>query len=92
LTTEEAQVKLPEIIDKLARGGEVLITRNAQSVAKLVGQVQSTRKPRQPDTCGGMFIIVSDEDEHLGALPTTCHKGSTLHQRISVIRAKRGPI
>jgi len=65
LTTEEAQAELPEIIDKLAPGGAVLITRSAQPVAKLVGQVQSARKPRQPDTFGGMFIIVSEDDEHL---------------------------
>jgi antitoxin (DNA-binding transcriptional repressor) of toxin-antitoxin stability system len=47
MTIEEAQAKLPEIIDKLALGEEVLITRNDQPVAKLVGQVQTLRKPRQ---------------------------------------------
>jgi prevent-host-death family protein len=41
MTIEEAQAKLPEIIDKLAPGEEVLITRNDQPVAKLVGQVQT---------------------------------------------------
>jgi antitoxin (DNA-binding transcriptional repressor) of toxin-antitoxin stability system len=46
LTTEEAQAKLPEIIEKLAPGEEVLITRNSQPMANLVGQVQSARKPR----------------------------------------------
>jgi antitoxin (DNA-binding transcriptional repressor) of toxin-antitoxin stability system len=46
MTIEEAQARLPEIIDKLAPGEEVLITRNDQPVAKLVGQVQILRKPR----------------------------------------------
>jgi antitoxin (DNA-binding transcriptional repressor) of toxin-antitoxin stability system len=65
MTIEEAQAKLPEIIDKLAPGEEVLITRNDQPVAKLVGQVQTLRKPRQPGTCRGLLMIVSDDDEHL---------------------------
>jgi prevent-host-death family protein len=65
VTIEEAQARLTEIIDKLAAGEEVLITRNEQPVARLVGQVQSARKPRQPGTCRGMLIIVSDDDEHL---------------------------
>jgi antitoxin (DNA-binding transcriptional repressor) of toxin-antitoxin stability system len=47
MTIEEAQAKLPEIINKLALSEEVLITRNDQPVAKLVGQVQTLRKPRQ---------------------------------------------
>ena len=44
MTIEEAQAKLPEIINKLAPGEEVLITRNDQPVAKLVGQVQTITK------------------------------------------------
>jgi prevent-host-death family protein len=47
VTIEEAQAKLPEVIDKLAPDEEVLITRNAQSVAKLVGQQRPIRKPRR---------------------------------------------
>jgi prevent-host-death family protein len=65
VSIEEAQAKLPEIIDKLAPGEEVLITRNTKPVAKLVGQTRPVRKPRQPGTCRGIFIIVSDDDEHL---------------------------
>jgi hypothetical protein len=38
VTIEEAQVKLPKIIDKLAPGEELIITRNTQPVATLVGQ------------------------------------------------------
>ncbi len=38
MTIEEAQAKLSEVIDKLAPGEEVIITRNEQPVAKLVGQ------------------------------------------------------
>jgi prevent-host-death family protein len=65
VTIEEAQAKLPELIDKLALGEEVIITRNQQPVAKLVGQQPSPRKPRQPGNCKGMLTIISDDDEHL---------------------------
>jgi prevent-host-death family protein len=38
VTLEEAQARLPELIEKLAPGEDVVITRNAQPVAKLVSQ------------------------------------------------------
>ena len=36
ITVEEAQAMLPELIDQLVPGGELLITRNAHAVARLV--------------------------------------------------------
>jgi prevent-host-death family protein len=65
VTIEEAQVKLPEIIDQLAPGEELIITRNNQPVAKLVGQQRPVRKPRRPGSAKGKLIIHSDADEHL---------------------------
>ena len=65
VTVEEAQAQLPELIDELALGEEVLITRNQKPVAKLVGQQHATRKPRQPGSCKGMLTILTDDDEHL---------------------------
>lgn len=65
ITIEEAKEKLLELIDQLAPGEEVIITRNQQPVAKLVGQQHATRKPRQPGNCKGMLTIISDDDEHL---------------------------
>ena len=65
VTIEEAQVKLPEIIDKLAPGEELIITRNNQPVAKLVGERRPVRKPRQRGSAKGKLIIHSDDDEHL---------------------------
>jgi prevent-host-death family protein len=65
VTIEEAQVKLPEIIDNLAPGEELIITRNNRPVAKLVGQQHAVRKPRQPGSAKGKLIIHSDDDEHL---------------------------
>jgi antitoxin (DNA-binding transcriptional repressor) of toxin-antitoxin stability system len=64
ITLEEAQVKLPELIDQLAAGGELLITRNAFPVAKLVPSTGETPQP----VFGrgrGKVIIVSEDDDHL---------------------------
>ena len=38
VTIEEAQARLPELIDRLAPGEELVITRGKQPVAKLIGQ------------------------------------------------------
>ena len=45
VTIEEAQAKLPEIIDKLEPGEELIITRNDQPIAML------TRTPRTSWPC-----------------------------------------
>jgi antitoxin (DNA-binding transcriptional repressor) of toxin-antitoxin stability system len=65
MTIEEAQAKLPEIIDKLAHGEELTITRDDRPVAKLVGQQHPARKPRQPGSAKGRLIILAEDDEHL---------------------------
>jgi prevent-host-death family protein len=64
VTIEEAQAKLPELIDKLALGEEVIITRNQQPVAQLISP--SVPQP-QPvfGSCKGMLTIVSEDEEHL---------------------------
>jgi antitoxin (DNA-binding transcriptional repressor) of toxin-antitoxin stability system len=65
VTIEEAQATLPEIIDKLEPGEELIITRNDQPIAKLVGQRRPVRKPRQPGSAKGKLIILAEDDEHL---------------------------
>jgi antitoxin (DNA-binding transcriptional repressor) of toxin-antitoxin stability system len=65
ITIEEAQANLPEIIEELSPGEELIITRNDQPVAKLVGQQPPTRKPRQPGSAKGKLIILAEDDEHL---------------------------
>ena len=65
MTIEEAQAKLSEVIDKLAPGEEVIITRNEQPVAKLVGQQRPMRKPRRPGSAKGKLVILAEDDEHL---------------------------
>jgi antitoxin (DNA-binding transcriptional repressor) of toxin-antitoxin stability system len=65
ITIEEAQAKLPEIIEKLAPGEELIITRKDQPVAKLVGQRQPARKAREPGSAKGKLVILAEDDEHL---------------------------
>jgi antitoxin (DNA-binding transcriptional repressor) of toxin-antitoxin stability system len=65
ITIEEAQANRLEIIEKLAPGEELIITRNDQPIAKLVGQQRHARKPHQPGSAKGMLFIVSGDDEHL---------------------------
>jgi prevent-host-death family protein len=64
ITVEEAQAKLPEVIDRLRPGEELEITRNNRTVAKLVGG-RPVRPPREPGNCKGILTIISDDDEHL---------------------------
>lgn len=64
VTLEEAQARLADLIDHLAPGDEIVITREQQPVAKLVGS-RPARKPRQPGSGKGMLTIVRDDDEHL---------------------------
>ncbi len=66
VTLEEAQAKLPELIDGLAVGGELVITRNAFPVAKLVPPSSGLPQPVFGRGHGKVFII-SDDDEHLDA-------------------------
>ena len=64
VTLQEAQSHLAEIIEKLTPGEEVVIVRDRQPVARLVGE--SPAKPHPvPGRCRGMLTVVSEDDEHL---------------------------
>jgi prevent-host-death family protein len=64
VTLEEATARLAELIEQLAPGDEIVITRHQEPVAKLVSS-RPPRKPRQPGSGKGMLTILSDDDEHL---------------------------
>ena len=64
VTLEDAQARLPELIERLAPGEECVITRNACPVARLVGPVGETRQP----VFGrgrGKVVVVAEDDGHL---------------------------
>ena len=65
VTIEEAQAKLPELIDSLFPGEELVITRNNQPVAKLIGQQRPVHEPRRPGSAKGKLIILTEDEEHL---------------------------
>lgn len=61
VTIEEAQAKLPELIDHLAEGEELVITRNQ----RLIGEQSKPRLRPAPGLGKGILTIISDDDEHL---------------------------
>jgi len=66
ITLEEAQAKLPEVIENLAAGEEVVITRNARPVAKLVAPASDA--PQAVFGRGkGKLVVLAEDDEHLEA-------------------------
>ena len=64
-TQEEAQAKLPELIENLSSGEELVITRNHQPVARLLAEGKSKQQPRKAGSAKGLLTILVEDDEHL---------------------------
>ena len=64
ISIEEAQAKLPEIIDKLGPGEEVVITKDDQPVAELRSIAAGRPKPRF-GSCKGILTVLAEDEEHL---------------------------
>lgn len=64
LTIDEVQSRLPQIIDELHPGEELVITRGDRPVARLM-----TPNPEKPTpvfgSCKGMLAILAEDDDHL---------------------------
>lgn len=61
---EEAQARLPELIQQLIPGKGVVITENDRPVAQLSALNAETPQPVL-GRCRGMLTIIADDDEHL---------------------------
>jgi antitoxin (DNA-binding transcriptional repressor) of toxin-antitoxin stability system len=61
VSIEEAQAHLPELIDKLRAGEEIVITRDEHPVAKLTVQAGLKRMPRQPGTLKGTVLYMAPD-------------------------------
>jgi prevent-host-death family protein len=61
VTVEEAQARLAELLDHLQPGDEVVITRNDQPVAKLVGAGSTAAQPRQPGLLRDQILHMADD-------------------------------
>lgn len=58
---QQAQSDLPDLIDQLTPGQEVVITRDGRPVAKLVGQPSMPQAPRRPGWAKGVITHISDD-------------------------------
>ncbi len=60
ISIEEAQAHLAELIDKLQPSEEIVITRNAEPVAKLV-TVAAPAPPRQPGLLKDKILYMAED-------------------------------
>jgi antitoxin (DNA-binding transcriptional repressor) of toxin-antitoxin stability system len=67
LTVQDAQTRFPELIANLQPGEIVQIMEGEKIVARLVAEVEGSRKPRKPGSAVGTLKILADDDEHLQA-------------------------
>jgi antitoxin (DNA-binding transcriptional repressor) of toxin-antitoxin stability system len=65
VTIEEAQAKLPELIDCLTKGEELVITQGDHVIARIVGERSEPGQRLPPGFAKGMLTIISDDDDHL---------------------------
>jgi antitoxin (DNA-binding transcriptional repressor) of toxin-antitoxin stability system len=64
ISIEEAQAKLPQLIEELASRGAIFLTRDRQPIALLTAVNPDKPQPIL-GRCKGMLTIVSEDDEHL---------------------------
>jgi antitoxin (DNA-binding transcriptional repressor) of toxin-antitoxin stability system len=62
---DDTKLSLPQLIDQLAPGDEIILTRDKKPVAKLIGEKQAERARREPGNCKGMIELAIEDDEHL---------------------------
>jgi prevent-host-death family protein len=60
----EAQAHLPELLEKVAGGETIIITREDAPLAQLT-PIRKSKPQSRFGSCKGMLTIVSDDDEHL---------------------------
>jgi antitoxin (DNA-binding transcriptional repressor) of toxin-antitoxin stability system len=65
MAVEDIKMTLPELLDSLSPGDEVILTRNHRPVAKLMSEAPKPRQPRKPGNCKGMITLLVEDDEHL---------------------------
>jgi antitoxin (DNA-binding transcriptional repressor) of toxin-antitoxin stability system len=66
VTLEEAQIRLAELIEHLAPGDAIVITRENAPVARLMREPPTPRRePRKPGVGKGMITLLVEDEEHL---------------------------
>jgi antitoxin (DNA-binding transcriptional repressor) of toxin-antitoxin stability system len=63
MAVEDIKLTLPELLDKLTPGDEVILTRNQQVVAKLVSERAPLAQPARPGPglCKGMITYMAPD-------------------------------
>lgn len=64
VSLEEAQSNLPELIERLKSGTEIIITHNNQPIAELHLPASILPQPRFGN-CKGALTILKEDDEYL---------------------------
>jgi len=61
LTLEEAQARLPELLDELKPGDVAQITRNGMAVARLERQADPSAQPIVPGFAKDLVVRIADD-------------------------------
>jgi antitoxin (DNA-binding transcriptional repressor) of toxin-antitoxin stability system len=61
VTLQEAQARLPELIEQLRAGEEIVITRDQKPVARLVREGTPPPRPRQLGTLKGTVLYMAPD-------------------------------
>lgn len=61
ISLEESQAKLPQLIDHLRPGEEVVIVRGEKPVAKLISEIHPESKSREPGKGKGQIVFMSED-------------------------------
>ena len=56
ITIEDAQLRLPQLIEQMQPGEELLIMRDQEPVARLIAERKSARATRRPGTLRGTVL------------------------------------
>ena len=60
----QAKQYLPELVDKIASGNEIVITKSGIPIAKIIG-ISKQKKYRKPGTAKGLIKMADDFDQPL---------------------------
>ncbi len=61
ISIEQAQTRLAEMLDQIQPGQEIIITRNEEPIARLVGEKPIVREPRKPGTLRGSVLYMAPD-------------------------------
>lgn len=61
VTLEEAQARLPQLLERLQPGEEIIITRDQEPVARLIGEARPARRPRTLGTMKGSVLYMAPD-------------------------------